>query len=358
MSKTDANIYVVGVGACTSVGANALSSAAAVRAGISAFCEHPWMIDSAGNPMIVARAPYLPQDISGGDRYVHLAYLAVNEALSSLPEEAGSFHAIPAILGLPPNRPGLPEGLDRQLTEALVPMLRGRLEISDFRTVQTGHSAGLMALEAGRLMLNSGTAEFCLVGGVDSYLEPETLAWLEANEQLHSAGNMNNAWGFVPGEAAGFCALATGSAVRKLRMRPMAEVVAVATARENNLIKTDTVCLGRGLTEAFEQVLRARPTSLRTIDNIICDMNGEPYRADEFGFTSIRVSEFFDDVTDFVAPADCWGDVGAASGPLFVNLVRAARQKGYANGPYALLWTSSESGERSAAILRDSPSVL
>jgi 3-oxoacyl-[acyl-carrier-protein] synthase-1 len=55
--------------------------------------------------------------------------------------------------------------------------------------------------------------------------------------------------------------------------------------------------------------------------------------------------------SDFVAPADCWGDVSAASAPLCLALSVIASSKGYANGQYALLWTSSESGERGAALL-------
>jgi 3-oxoacyl-[acyl-carrier-protein] synthase-1 len=84
---------------------------------------------------------------------------------------------------------------------------------------------------------------------------------------------------------------------------------------------------------------------------MICDQNGEPYRADEFGFALVRLSERFSGGSDFLAPADCWGDVGAASGPLFVALAAAAAERGYARGPYYLAWASSESGERVAALL-------
>ena len=32
----------------------------------------------------------------------------------------------------------------------------------------------------------------------------QSLEWLEACDQLHSAGPLNNAWGFIPGEGAGY----------------------------------------------------------------------------------------------------------------------------------------------------------
>ena len=55
--------------------------------------------------------------------------------------------------------------------------------------------------------------------------------------------------------------------------------------------------------------------------------------------------------SDFVAPADCWGDVSAASAPLGLVLSTISGRKAYANGTHALIWASSESGERGAALI-------
>ena len=88
------------------------------------------------------------------------------------------------------------------------------------------------------------------------------------------------------------------------------------------------MCIGEGLTRAVRNVFQALPREIR-IDYTICDQNGEAYRADEFGFMLARMSEYFIDPSDFMAPADCCGDVGAASGPLFINLLSFAAEKGY-----------------------------
>jgi 3-oxoacyl-[acyl-carrier-protein] synthase-1 len=87
------------------------------------------------------------------------------------------------------------------------------------------------------------------------------------------------------------------------------------------------------------------------VDRIICDMNGERYRANEYGFAVLRNPGRFKDAADFETPADCWGDVGAASGPLFVSLVTEAEARGYSKGPLSLIWASSENGTRAAALL-------
>jgi 3-oxoacyl-[acyl-carrier-protein] synthase-1 len=87
------------------------------------------------------------------------------------------------------------------------------------------------------------------------------------------------------------------------------------------------------------------------VDNILCDMNGEPYRAEEYAFASLRTDSYFADSSHFIAPADCWGDVGAASGPLLVGLAVEGHAKGYLAGSRTLVWTSSEGGDRAAAII-------
>jgi 3-oxoacyl-[acyl-carrier-protein] synthase I len=182
---------------------------------------------------------------------------------------------------------------------------------------------------------------------VDSYENPDALAWLEGCGQLHSP---SNSWGFIPGEGAAFCLLVSNTIAQREALAPLASILRVATAREENRIKTRTVCTGAGLTAAYREALAALPAET-LIDDLICDLNGEPYRADEFGFTLVRTGPQFRHPGVFRAPADCWGDVGAASGCLFAVLPAVAVQRGYAKGNYTLLSSSSESGERCAAVV-------
>ncbi len=307
------------------------------------------MIDKAGEPMIVARASYLSDDITGAQRFLDLSLPALHEALIPLSRFAGRLTPIPLIIGLSAQRPGLPMNLATEIASRFKNMVNDTCRISSVETISCGHSAGLMAIEAGWRAIRDGSVEFCLAGGIDSYLEPETLEWLDKEEQLHSVVNK---WGFAPGEAAGFCLLTSQRAAARQQLPMLGQVLAVATAREVNLIKTDSVCIGEGLTKALKQVLQMLNHSHEKVDHVICDMNGERYRADEYGFTVARLSEYFVDAADFLAPADCWGDIGAASGQLFINLAIAAKLRKYAKGKVTLVWTSSESGERSAAVLQ------
>jgi len=341
-------VFITGLGANTPVGRGAWSSAAAVRAGISGFTQHPYMIDTAGEPMRAAIAPWLDIGLAGVDRFEALLFPAMDEALSvvAAPPATPSRWAI--ALGLPSPRPGLGEDIGTELTSRL-----GRRFSSVFGSMAVfaaGHAAGLLGVQAACRKLARGALDACVVAGVDSWLEPETLEWLEQCEQLHGAGPLNNAWGFVPGEAGAALLLVNESAARTLGLQPLAAVLGVGSAHEPKRIKTETVCIGEGLTAAFRAALATLPAGSKVTD-IYCDMNGEPYRADEFGFTALRTKEHFESASDFVAPADCWGDVSAAGGLLHAVLACAAARKGYAAGPLAFVWASAEMGERAAALL-------
>ncbi|HSV58248.1 MAG TPA: hypothetical protein VLJ19_05055, partial [Variovorax sp.] len=181
-------------------------------------------------------------------------------------------------------------------------------------------------------------------------MDPETLEWLEQCEQLHGAGALNNAWGFIPGEGAGALLLVRRAVAEPLRLPALARLLGVGTAFEPKYIKTQTVCVGEGLTRAFRGALAALPGGIQVSD-VYCDMNGEPYRADEYGFTALRTKESFESASDFVAPADCWGDVAAAGAPLHLMLAVIAGSKAYARGRLAFVWGSAEGGERGAALM-------
>jgi len=337
---------IVGLGACTSVGLNAAATAAAVRAGISGFEEHPFMINQEGDPYMLAMVPSIDPALTGAERYIALSTSALHEALAPLQQLAQKKNEVKMIVALPEVRPGLPDDLGEKLAAHITTQSNEHYSIEDVRIAFNGHAAGLMAIESARKHLAKGECEFYLAGGIDSYIDPDTLDWVEENEQLHVP---SNAWGFIPGEAACFCLICSVDIANKYRLPVKAQLVAISTAHEKNKIKTETVCIGEGLTEAVKGVVSGLPENTK-IDYTICDQNGEAYRADEFGFMLARLSKYFADPSDYMAPADCWGDVGAASGPLFVNLITSAFEKRYAKGSYTLLWTSSEGGERTAVL--------
>jgi 3-oxoacyl-[acyl-carrier-protein] synthase-1 len=333
-----AGMAIIGHGARTPLGLDCRSSAAAVRAGISAIADHPFMIDRFGQPMKVTRDPGLDEDWRCLRRVSALAAAAAQEALAGyrpatgLPEGLAEGLAVMLNLGEP--RPGLPAGSSAEVARHL----RAALKLdAPIHHAMEGHAGGIAAMEAADRLLDSGRAKAVLVGGAESYLDADTLEWLDSEERLHSE---NNIYGFCPGEGAAFILLA------KHDQDAAMEIAATGLGREANLRGTENICLGEGLGAAFA-ALRDGPA-----DRIICDMNGERYRGNEYGFAALRSHTLFHDAADFEAPADCWGDVGAASAPLFACLAIEAEVRGYAKGPCTLIWASSARELRGAALLR------
>lgn len=347
---TDTGLPILGLGACTPIGRNVWASAAAARAGVCGFSEHPFMIDTAGEPMRVARASWLDIGLDSATRLAALLLPAIEEALAPLAEIDGN---VPLRLGLalalPPARPGRPEALAVDVLAHIRERMGDRFaRIARF---EAGHAAGHMAMAAVEAGCSRGAVDACVVAGADSYLAPETLDWVEACDQLHGGGPLNNAWGFIPGEASGAVLIGASGLAQRCGIAPLGELVSVGIGMETQRIKSDGVCIGRGLTQAFNSALQGLQTG-EQVHNVFCDLNGEPYRADEFGFAALRTGEHFRAASEFVAPADCWGDVGAASAPLHMALAMIAHRKHYARGPLSMAWGSSESGERGAVLVR------
>lgn len=341
-------VYIVALGARTPLGNDAWSTAAAVRAGVSAFSQHPYMIDTAGQPMRVAMSPSIDPALQGVQRLEALLYPAIEQALRPL--AAGGHKPPRMVLALSASSPRA--GIFAQWPQQLLQGIQQRhaRQFQAAAVFASGHASALLGVNAACAKLRQGELDACLVAGVDSHLEPETLEALEADDQLHGAGPLNNAWGFIPGEAGAAILLMRESVARERGLAPLAAVLGTGVASEPKRIKTETICLGEGLTHACGQALAALPAGHRVSD-VYCDMNGEPYRADEYGFTALRLKEHFESASDFVAPADCWGDVGAAGGALHLILACAAKVKRYARGPLGFVWASSEGGERAAVLL-------
>ena len=100
-----------------------------------------------------------------------------------------------------------------------------------------------------------------------------------------------------------------------------------------------------GLADAYDapspggaRLMRLPPRRLR----------GQP----EWGMALLQMKQDLFDGSAYHLPVSSWGDIGAASGALFVTLAARAWARGYARGPLALAWAGSESGLRTAVVLR------
>lgn len=339
-------VRISGVGARTPLGFNARSSAAAVRGGISAIEADRAFRDKAGEPMNLARDAALDVTVPIAERIAQMLSSVIDEVLPDR-IDVRVRDRIQCWIGTPEARPGLPESLALSVVRAA--STAGGFASSAIHVLPVGHASGLMAIQAAAQAIAARETEMALVVAADSYHDAATLEWLDRAGFLMSAENRN---GFPPGEAAGACLLASEDAARLHGLPELASIAGAATSFEPNSIRATTVCKGEGLTAAMRAALAGLNAPQEGITATYCDLNGERYRNEEFLYTLLRVQEAFLDAHAYSSPADCWGDVGAASGPLFVALAVAAYDRGYAAGTVPLLCSGSESGYRSAVVLR------
>jgi 3-oxoacyl-[acyl-carrier-protein] synthase-1 len=343
-----APIHIAAAGARTPVGMRAAPSAAAVRAGITALKHHPFMVDCAGDLIPAAVDSELDPRTIGPGRLLAMAEAALREACAPLGDTPARLPRLPVYLGLPELRPGFTQR-DAEAVRDGVARLGGLpVGLSEVNIFTQGHAAGFIALARAVGSMRLGAFEACLVGGVDSYFHPDTIEWLDANRQL--VGTVSRS-GFVPGEGAGFCLLASEGACVRLGLKAQVRLLTCAVGNETKLIKTSEMCFGEGLTATVREAVSALRLPAERINQVICDINGERYRGEEWGFVCLRMSRYFDDPAAYLSPADCWGDTGAASGPLFAMLVCQAVARGYSKGPRTMVWASSEAGQRGGAVL-------
>jgi 3-oxoacyl-[acyl-carrier-protein] synthase-1 len=345
-SSTARRFVVVATGARTPVGLCAPMSAASVRAGICRHALHPTMLDGAGDPLRCAPDGLLEPDLHGSLRAQAFALTALQECLDPL----AALGSIPLSLwvGLPEERPGW----SRTDTDAVMRVLTDELmrgaRPEDVMSVPLGHASGLVALALALRELDADRTAACVVGGIDTYLHPATLDWLDEAGRLDSATNRS---AFVPGEAACFFVVTTDATARAWRLPELATIRGVATTLEPNPLASGRVCTGEALTAAIAGATQSLHLPQEKVATMYCDINGERHRSEEFFYVPLRLPAPFVDANRYESPVDAWGDVGAASGPLYVALAVASAQRGYARGPHVLAWTASDGGTRAAATL-------
>jgi len=336
-----AQIAIVALGARTPVGLSAGSSAAAFRAGISRIGRVQESDDEDAPEYRIAADAVLGRGLSStAERIAALGRSALGEVVAQLGTHFTARH-VPVLMGLPEPRPGWDDDDQAQALAALSEVDGLRVAVEP---LLLGHAAALEALRRAQQRLADGRWRCAIVGGVDSYLDPDAIGWLDAERQrLH--GRVRS--GLIPGEGAAFVALMEARAARAAGLPVLALVHAAATATESNRIKTDTICVGEGLTAAVQAALPADGV----VDELYGDVNGERYRSEEWGFVALRLGAAFRDPADYQLPTASWGDAGAATGALNLVLATQALSRGYARGPRALIWGGSEAGLRAAVVL-------
>jgi 3-oxoacyl-[acyl-carrier-protein] synthase-1 len=332
---------IVGVGARTHTGRDALSATLTWRAG-RCIPRESSLIDRVGEPIALCRARALPDDLLGPDRLVALATPALLEALddAKLPRDAPiSLH-----LGLPAETEPRAHRIDSALFLRSIAEATG-LAIPPRRaaTYAEGRAAGLAALAGAIDRLRVGAEERVVVGAVDSAFDPGLLEALDAEFRLHSLTAEN---GFLPGEGAAF--LVVERAGRAGAGRARAHVAAVQIEREPRPFGHAEPSLGLALSLAVRRVLEGARGTLRWA---MTDVVNERHRIDEWVYASARAHRSLATDSRHDQPLLTTGDLGAASGVVLAAFAAMSFSVGSAPDDRVLLAASSDGNLRAAALL-------
>lgn len=347
------SIAVVGIGMMTSVGVSAPETAASVRAATARFVPTP-LRDKQFQPFTIAEVPHdalpplaepLQSVISLSDRERRLLRLATSplqECLRALPPMSAK---LALCLALP----------EQETTRAIDPSaFLSHLAIqtrapfdptrSDARHV--GRAGGLLAIGQAVLTIQSGLGEFVIAGGIDSYRDLFILGTLDRERRAKSESNLD---GFIPGEAAAFLLLASTRTAAANRLPVIARVTPIVTGFEPGHFYSSEPYRGDGLARTFQQLV-ARGDIDAPIAEVYSSMTGESHWVKEWGVAFLRSRGAFREGHGMHHPADCFGETGAASGPLMVGLAALGINGRYRQSP-ALAYGSSDRGARAAMIV-------
>jgi 3-oxoacyl-[acyl-carrier-protein] synthase I len=337
---------IAGIGAQCSIGLSAPAVAAAVAGAINRFqFDEHIRSGRTGANLTCAWLDTLPERSMGADRMQPLALAAADEAIEMMPHLANV--PVPVLLALPAPRPGFDDEAGKRLARAIVQALPIDVDKRSCSIVLEGHAGGVtLLLEAERLLV-AGAAPAVLVGGVESYRDLEALRFIEQTGRLRTE---DDALGWIPGEGASFLLLTTTLRAERLGISPMMTLDAAATAIEPLPWYSGQPTIGAGLTEALREVLGDPGVRVE----VYCDLNGEPWRADEWGYAYLRTAVHYTEPLVITHPADCWGDVGAASGPMLIALAVEQMINDRSASARALVWTASDTNPlRAACVLTD-----
>lgn len=359
--RPNGNATIRAIGCCTSLG-GAVSAAAAFRAGLSRSRElRGWTYtdEEANEEAVVVGHPVqgITDGFEGVGRLVRLATVALEDLARSVPTEQLKaartivLTALPAPDGTNEDSEGpTPEDADPvgvPFVRAMELLSRPWLGLAEQKVFVEGRTGFFAALRDAVGLLHAGGCDYCIVGGVDSWLGTERLEALMLSDGVKTA---NEPAALSPGEAAAYLLLARGGAAPT--QGPPLEVAEPTVTQEPTAGPEGPPPTGRALADAALAALKAGGASDAPAGSVYPDLNGEPARARDWGLALGRLhAQTGVGSWASLLPATSFGDVGAASAPLGLCLAVRGFQRAYAPGRHALITAADGGGARGAVTL-------
>ena len=369
MSWQNEDVCITGVGMATALAPTLRDSCAAFRAGITRISEldtvTPDYDESLGEePVIACRARYLAEGYCSGAKVVLLGELALRDLLTqtSLLKNGPGRTGIVVCLADCSLLESLTESVDddeepklstswKEEAAALVARMLAASGLVIAEKIQHvlfgGHTGFVDALQLASGFVRSGQLDRCIVGAVDSNLDPEFLVAAAVAGLLKTP---LNPVGFVPGEAAAFALLERATDEHRARS-PLASFACGPVIPGKFSRFSDKPPDGDVLAHAIRQLIENGGHN-RDFALVIGDLNGDEYRARNWGNALIRLGNLREiGNLPMCIPALSFGELGAASGAVGLCLAVRAMELNQPGGS-VLNWLSDETGAAAAMMFR------
>lgn len=333
-------VAIAGVGLVTSLGLDAESTCAALRASVT----NPSLTRFRGRDgqLINGHQVELDTPWVGVSKLVQMALLAADECLEGIRNVAeGS--ALPVLLcTAEQQRPGRLQGLDDALFDGIRSGLDVRLDDRHSAIFPLGRVAALAALErAKRLITEHGCHEVLIVAADGLLSWPALKHYVDLDRVLRE----DNSNGFMPGEGAGALLITAAQAGDVLRCTGFGAGIEPAP------VMSGTPLRGDGLTAAIAQAMREAGLLADDVDFIVADISGEQYFFKEAALARARALRGHVRTLELWHPAEGIGEAGSLAGVAAIAAAWTAMRKGYACGPRVLVHASDDTSYRFATIL-------
>ncbi|HEY6529310.1 MAG TPA: beta-ketoacyl synthase N-terminal-like domain-containing protein [Cellvibrionaceae bacterium] len=312
----NAPLYIHACDMLTPIGLNRKTTAAAQAAGISNFKASTYL--NAQHTLI--NMALVPQTaLPEADVFLELlAELTPWEyhliRLAHAPLSAvwpiGYSAAIPILVVLPELHPRGSAAAPAEFIALLTQQTQLPICPTASQLLPLGRAGFMAALRQAQQILQQGNTPFVLVGGVDSYQQERLLVNVDADGRLSKTDGPSD--GFIPGE---------GAAWLLLSLQPNTTGLAITACElddEPGHLYSDAPYRGEALARALQTALMQPLT--QPIRQVYNSANGERYWAKELGVMLTRNQAALVEQPQHHHPADCWGDLGAATGPALAAL--------------------------------------
>ncbi|NMO13801.1 hypothetical protein HPC49_01935 [Pyxidicoccus fallax] len=354
---------LTGTGAVTSVGRSVAAACAAIHAGVSRprpLNELRVVEPESQEDLALSGHPVhgYTEGFTLLGRWMRLARGCVRDLVSSSPGLKTADRRFWDTTGLtvivmPPDDTVLltaPGQGRAHLEEAFLLPLHSALELPipprNVELLCAGHAGTALAIEQGVRRFSSRELERLLIVAVDSYIDTQRLAELLEQGRLKTE---EQPVGLIPGEA-GVALLLEAEPSARRRNAPIAGyVAAVSTNREPE--ERPRIQRGHALAECLARALDHGAVASPFRGDIYSDLNGEAWRAQEWGRARIRLEQRLEE-SCLQLPCTSVGDVGAASGALGVCLALCARDPFRDAEAPSLVLSSSDRGEVGCLVLQ------